>query len=498
MVNVPYCQTHGHKTALLKVVIARLSHTANQIVRETNVRKLPSAFVFLALLLVSACHPTPSQPGSYNPGLTQVSTLSTEKTRPDHTPTAKTSATGSPAVEETPLSVGEVTSYFDRNGTLYVTGLVRSYSDQALAGIQVSIQVQDSQGGTIDQATVPLTTNPLTPGERAVFIQDFAQITSATPVITAHIVAFTQASSEKVELNINTNSVLAAGEARLYLTGEVLNTLPVPVYIETISAAFFDQDGNFKTASTWELGSHYLEPGETGPFRITIDLTNLQIQTTDPYEVYYRAERGPLIQPAGLFFQGEPEYFSDSQGNFHLLAYVRNDSDVALGPVLLATLYDPDGKLVDISSSNLFGLPLSPGETLPVEFSSWGILNAIRPGLDHNWEYALQWDPVLTQPIESNWTILEVQLESQTNEAGIISVQGMLSNPGNRSVRGYTILARFWDPFDGNTIALITQRDDGNLPAGQSIPFTLEVKLPEESGHLDPGIELIAKGEPID
>jgi len=467
--------------------------------RLTDVKNLLTAFMVLAFQLLSACNLSPDQPVPNDHASIQGSVIPTEGSRTDQPIIALTTAPATSSIEDALLSVVESTFHFDRLGALHVIGVVRNHSDQALANIQVSIQIRDSQGQTITQATVPLSTDPLFPGERAVFIWEFQEISITTPLVTADIVSFNLAAAGRVDFEIRNINIARTGDARLHLTGEILNSLLVPVYVDQLSAAFFDQDGHIRAANTWELGSHYLEPGEIGPFRITIDLTNnAQSQPSDVVELYYRAEKGPLIQPVGLSFQGEPEYYIASDGTFHLVARLINDSGEVLQPYLLASIYDPQGNLIDTSLSTLFGLPLSPSETLPVDFSGWGALNDGLPDPKRIWKYALQWDPYRTQSTSSKWISLEPQLDSQRNDAGIVRVQGTISNPGEHPVNGYTIVARFWDPADGRTLALIAQTGEGTLSAGQSTPFILEVNLSLQAGDLSPEIELIAKGQPLE
>lgn len=455
--------------------------------------------MILAFLFLSACNPSPDKPVSNDPGSIQVSAIPNDALGPDQTLDEITPAPAPQLIENAPPSVVDSTFYFDDNGVLHVMGLVHNYSDQTLANIQVSIQIRDPQGQSIIQATKPLSTDPLFPGERAVFIQDFQDITITTPLVTADIVSYNLATTGRVDLVIGNINLSSTGDSLVYLTGEILNSLLVPIYIDQLSAAVFDPSGHIRAANNWEIGSHYLEPGETGPFRIPIaHPNNAQSQSSDFFEIYYRAEQGPLIQPMGLSFQGEPEYFIDSDGIFHLVAFVSNHSNVTIYPYLLGSIYDPQGHLIDISQSTLFGLPLSPGETLPVDFSSWGSLNGETHDQDRIWKYALQWDPYQTQSTSSDWITLELQLDSQWKESGSIKVQGLVSNPGEHQVNGYTIVARFWDPVERRTLALIAQTDESVLPAGESTPFALEVRLPLETSDASLELDLIAKGQPVE
>ncbi len=451
--------------------------------------------VSLCFLLLFACKQKLDQSILNYPESTQAITPSLGQTNEDLRNETPTPTLLSKSREDAPLSLVETISFFDKNGVFYVTGLVRNQSEQTLVNIQVSIQVQDSQRETLAQVTVPLSTDPLFPGEHTVFVQNFKEITTPTPLITSNIVAFTVANSGRADLVIQNVGFVQTEDSTIQITGEILNTLQEPVYIDTITAAFFNQGNNLTLASRWLLGPRYLEPGEKGPFRIPIAISGTQIQPSDTYEIYYQASKGQLARPLPLSFDSEPEYFIDSEGIFHLLAQISNDSQVIVQPHFLASIYDPQGNLIDASHSSLFGLPLLPSETLPVEFTDWGILNNGSLNLDHTWKYAIQWEPQLNQTPESKWITLETQLESISTESGSTQVKGIISNPANDTVKQYYVIARFWDLSNGDTLALVTTRGDFLLSGEQSMPFKITTQIPIDLEDLNLGVDLVAMGE---
>jgi len=88
-----------------------------------------------------------------------------------------------------------------------------------------------------------------------------------------------------------------------------------------------------------------------------------------------------MTQPLDSFavsFLEESHYF-DSDGDFHLVGELRNDSDLNLSISLVAAYYDPAGLVLDVDRVDLPVFSLAPGEHAFYNFDSWGPLST-SPG----------------------------------------------------------------------------------------------------------------------
>jgi hypothetical protein len=463
---------------------------------STKVKKnKPSLIIWFSFFLLTAC--------SYGVDITAFPINKTHTTTPQiesqvnqfgWTPTPYPLVT-KPENKASKIEMVQTTWYFDREGILHVVGVVQNHSEETLGNILVSIQIQDSGSSVIGLVTVPLSTGLLYPGENGVFFHAFLNVHPSTPQVSAGIVAYDVSGSERIDLEIQNVNVTPDNNGDLHVSGEIFNSNKIPTYIDQVVVAFFDGNGLITSANSRSIGSHYLEPGEVGPFRVSIPLPEEWIEPTAEYTLYIRATRGSLLGLHDLTIESRASHFFDQEGVFHLVTQVTNDSDQPMLPVFLATIYDSSGSVLDVSETTTFGMPLSPGESMFIHFSDWAVLNSGQFASQKVEKYAIQWDPYLTHEAVQDWIHLETQLDIIQIENGNAAIQGSVTNQTSQPIAAYKIIARLWDQSTGNTLAITAIEEIAELLEMEARPFKLETSLPPFSEGITIEITLLAKGK---
>ena len=90
-------------------------------------------------------------------------------------------------------------------------------------------------------------------------------------------------------------------EGRAHVTGEVVNPGTKPVLVNGLTAALLDAQGKPVAAEEASVSARYLEPGEHGPFRVTLLLPPGGQSAAREYRLYMdpvvTEPRPPLSTP---------------------------------------------------------------------------------------------------------------------------------------------------------------------------------------------------------
>ena len=146
----------------------------------------------------------------------------------------------------------------------------------------------------------------------------------------------------------------------LQVVGEVANGSASPVYNVTVSAAFFDKDGNLLGASEGQAMLPQTLPTQNNPFKITLSNAPASVSS---YELALRWD--------DLVTQGFDRITlvnSDvsTEPTLSITGEVRNDGSSSMSNVVVsASFYDAAGHIIDAYRGTVMGSPIAPGASAP-------------------------------------------------------------------------------------------------------------------------------------
>ncbi|MCW5853009.1 MAG: FxLYD domain-containing protein, partial [Anaerolineae bacterium] len=156
------------------------------------------------------------------------------------------------------------------------------------------------------------------------------------------------------------NLIYTSSGFALYLAGEVVNDLFIPVYFVRLNLKFLNAAGQEVASEFTYATLTRINPGQRVPF-VEILLNPPGDITRVTFEVEYMTDAFLDYQPLTIVSQAKREGPGDG---FELYGTVRNDQTRELDSVeLAATLYDETGNVVDAWFGFPSSITLAPGAT---------------------------------------------------------------------------------------------------------------------------------------
>jgi hypothetical protein len=283
-------------------------------------------------------------------------------------------------------------------------------------------------------------------------------------------------------------------EGDIHVTGELVNIGAQPLTVNGLAAAAFDVNGEIVTADFMDAAIRYLDPGESGPFRITMIRPIESVESVASYELYSDVIPAQEEETVELIFSENQYPYIDTFDSFHLVGEITNNADKVLNISMIAAIYDAEGNVIDASAQDIF-VSAAPGETLPFDFDSWGPLNYSAAAIAKADTYSVQWDPYWTW--ESPFEYVNLTTQNDNNQyddfQGIFT--GEVVNTSGELINSVIVIVSLYDQASGEIIATDYTGIWDEIPDGGSSSYTVAVDLEPEFDPESVEYVIIVKGE---
>ena len=420
------------------------------------------------------------------------------------TQAAAPSAGGCATVADGQLGVARAVAYQDTLDSWRVIGLVCNKTPEAVQNVQLEVDLFDQGGNAIYRnQNVFAALNNIAAGEASPFGLSIYDPIGAPDQVKAAVT-----SSEKAVLKratVDTQGVTTAidDQGNLHITGELINHGDAPVEIHGLAAATFEKDGKMFTADYAGVLIHYLAPGASGPFRVSMFGPKSGATALDTYQLYFDAE---TTDPKEFLINAKADLkdlnpYLDANGQFHLVGEITNPGATNIGVRLLATVYDKDRHVIDASSLDTAISAIKPGEAIPFAFNYWGALGGKKGLSDAFASYEVQVDPTWTWTTEMELFDLKTQNDStQWNEfQGTFT--GEVINSTGGDLESAVIMVGIYakqaqagaNPLLATNYAFADIKD--KLADGQTAPYTVYVPIPKGFNIDNYEYRIVVKGK---
>ena len=404
------------------------------------------------------------------------------------------------------VTINAVHSFREASGAWRVVGVITNGSTKAVGKVVTGVETLTRAGQPADQgedvSAYPL---DLQPGAQAPFT---AWIDREIPGLDHFKVEVDECvladPAERGSVDIHGGRLVVDGAGVAQVTAELFNPGSRPLLVNGLMAAVYDQAGVLVTADYVNVATRYLEPGESGPVRASLDLPHGGAQQVKTYKFFMDA----LVNspnPSSLDITRDVQvisHYTDKSGHFHLLGQITNPGSKGLMAGLQATVYtDATRKFVADAANLNTWIPLQPGETLPFDLTGWGALNN-TPGL---WDELAKQNAVISLRIEPflTWAV-EAREEKLAMVDGSVSIKdqqlvftGKVRNDLAVSINNGVVIVVLRQKPGGKILATGSAPlaiTDSAAP-GQVLDYFLSVSLPVNVEPASLETELTALGQ---
>ncbi|MGD2158439.1 MAG: FxLYD domain-containing protein, partial [Anaerolineales bacterium] len=184
------------------------------------------------------------------------------------------------------VAVTAVNGYPDIYGGWHIVGLITNNSARTVDNVEVEIHISDASGNNLyNQITMALLYT-LSPGEISPFTLWVSEEIPSASNFNATIVGQSSAEVTRPEFETRGEVLTIDDEGDIHVTGELVNIGAQPLTVNGLAAAAFDVNGEIVTADFMDAAIRYLDPGESGPFRITMIRPIESVESVASYELY--------------------------------------------------------------------------------------------------------------------------------------------------------------------------------------------------------------------
>ncbi len=449
----------------------------------------------LACNLGAGADPTPLPPTPTDVPL-QPTTPPEPTAEPTPDPVVEPTEVGSISESVPGLEITMVNGYLDNFGSWNVVGIVRNNTDRDIDSIEIEVELFDASDNSLYADTTFADLFNIAPGEETPFSMTIFEDLPDADHYVATIVGNSTTDLARAQLTLANMAMVHDDSGDTHITGEFINDNDFPVFINSLSGATFDASGLIQTADDYSVSIRYLDPGESGPFRISITGPDFGTGDIDSYTVYVDAEEEDPIPPFDISLSDAYDYLDVFNG-LHLVGTVTNNSDSTLNIRLVAGIYDAEGTVLDASSVDLPINALKPGETSPYDLEFWGPLNYTESRIDSADSYTLQVDAYWTW--ETSVELVDLATQNDTNEFDEFDGQfeGEVVNNTGGPIESVTIVVYMVDLQSGQVVGTGYDYVFDEIADGASAPYTVYIDIPEGFDVNSAQFEIIVKGEPV-
>ncbi len=291
-------------------------------------------------------------------------------------------AAAAPPEVEADLSVGSVSLVFNENAGWRVYATLFNAGDGLASGVSAQVDVYDESGSSLASERVFQAQSVIRPQEMGLLVLELPQ--GMRPAVAQ----VSQLKSEQVlpdlpiELSLGGVRQLANPElGQVTLVTELHNDSEQAVVLESVLGLLMTGEGEVLAHQFDWIYTPQLLAGESTPVSISwYNIDPSLMSEIERIEILPEARLADELHQTALSISASTHVYFDAQGRPHLVGLLRNEGVVPERPVLLASLYDAGGQLLDCNSD--WGAPpiLLPGLTVAFDLSFWPLLE-IDPDL---------------------------------------------------------------------------------------------------------------------
>jgi hypothetical protein len=279
-------------------------------------------------------------------------------------------------VEDGTVGILALSNWKTDGGYWVITGLVINKTDQAVDSLEIEIEVFDANDKSLYKETTWSDLYTLAPGSTSPFSLWVSEDDITDPDhYVATIVGQSQSDASAANVEIVKVTEVTDDYGYVYLTGEVVNNGSEPALVNGLAGAIFDAAGELVTGESSGVYMHYIDPGDSGPFRISI--TAPADADLSDYTIYVDASVTEQANYYDFAFGETQANYLDSFGNFHLVGNLTNSATETLNVSMIAALLDADGNVIDVASGYIPYYAIEAGETLAYDVDGWATVNYI-------------------------------------------------------------------------------------------------------------------------
>ena len=443
----------------------------------------------LATAIIFACSAVGSAPTEVPPPPPPTDTP--VPAEPTAEPILEPTATLEPVVEsteaptETPITSGEeiitidqVHGFYDIYDALNVVGLVTNDTSRVIDNVELEVEIFDANDVSLYMETIYIDLFALAPGETSPFsLYIFDDLPEADSFV-ATVVGNSVTDLERAILDVGNSLMTFDDDGNIHITGELFNNTDQPVDINALAAAVFDANGEIVASDSYNTTIRYLDPGDSGPFRVTITGPDSGTADISNFQVYIDSEFTDPIAPFNITI-GDAYNYLDTFDNLHLVGQVTNNSDTTWNVRMVAGIYDAEGNVLDAAYVDLPINALAPGASSPYDFDFWGPLASTTGLFDLADSYSIQVDAYWTW--ENDTELIDLTTANDTNEFGSFggTFTGQVVNNSGGPVDGAVIVIYMTDNETGEIVAMGDAYLLDEIADGGSVDYTVYID-PEE------------------
>ncbi len=443
--------------------------------------------------------PPTAEPATQPPTVAAQPTLP-EPTQPPPTQAPPTQAPEPSPTSPAPIAAGElqvtaVHGYWDTLGSLNVVGLVSNQTERTYDSIEVEVEIFDAGGTSLHRETTFAHLYNLAPGETTPFsLYVFEDLPSADNFV-ATIVGSSAAEIERGAVVLQNMTLTTDDDGDMHVTGELFNDGDLPLEINSLAAATFASDGGLFTADSSSVSISFLDPGEDGPFRVTMFSPSDGAGDVTDFQVYVDAQVADSVDPMAISFSESDHIYFDGFDQLHLVGWVTNEGSESLNLRLVAAIYDAAGNVLDAASLDTVLSSLAPGETVPYDFDSWGPLNYSANLFDSADTYSVQMDSYWSWTSDTVTFDLETDgdAHSFSNDEGTFI--GQVVNSTGGPIGSAVVIVYLTDLSTGEIVAMGYTGLYEEIADGASTGYTIYVSVEPDFDPASVEVTVFAKGE---
>jgi hypothetical protein len=392
------------------------------------------------------------------------------------------------------LGVANIHAFQDEFDSWVVVGLLVNNSDRAMDAIEIEINALDLNSISLYNELVYPALYSLGPGDTSPFSTWIWEDLPSVQEFSATIVGFSVSNVEQVDLEVR-GTRMSLGNGDVHITGELVNTNDSPVQIGNIAAATFDSEGRLITAGSDVVAISYLDPEESGPFRITMDKPADDSIAIADFSIYTNAEITIEQDLYDISFLEIRDYY-DSDGDYHLVGELQNNTEFNLSISLLASIFDVAGNVLDAEDVDLPVYSVAAGERMFFDFNGWYPLNTVDGLAAQADTYVIQTDSNWTWETETTYADLDV------NDGGFeydpfwgLTFTGSVINNTGVSANSGEVIVVLRDKESDSLLAMgyISLWDE--IPPGSTMDYEVFVEIESDFNLEGFDFVVIAKGE---
>jgi len=400
----------------------------------------------------------------------------------------------SPPPENT-IYIKTINGYRDDLGYLHIVGLVTNNTDNMFDDVAVEVDILDSDGNSLYVEITTITPFTLAPGETSPFSYWISEELPNADRYTATVVSQSEAEIERATIKVDGVLLAVDDNGDIHLTGKIVNNSVNPILIDSLAAATFDENGKLLTADTHSVIVRHLDPGEDGPFRVTMTGPDGDSVNIAEYEIYVDAEVATPVEIFDFTTSESHYYYIDAYNFFHLVGEVTNNNDEFFTISLISGIYDTDGNVVDAATTDIPTFSIAPGETLPYDFQYWGPLNYQNGAIDTASNYYVQWDPYWTWSSSSENVDLSINNDSFEGSTNQVTFTGNVINDSGQEVDGATVIVTLYNKESGELVAMGYGGIYDPIAPNQTTAYEIWIDTPADFDMDTVDYVIVAKGD---